>query len=130
EAEQQAVSAGAFSILDGTTRWRFVNVSPSFWTNRVSLVREDGATVALPLPEDADFQDVLGGRMIAKLNSPLEAGGATFAAGSLVSWPLAEIAAGSDAAPSLVFAPSASQALEEVAASQGKLWIKLLDDVS
>lgn len=130
EAEQQAVSAGAFSILDGTTRWRFVNVSPSFWTNRVSLVREDGAAVALPLPEDADFQDVLGGRMIAKLNSPLEAGGATFTAGSLVSWPLAEIAAGSDAEPSLVFAPSPSQALEEVAASEGKLWIKLLDDVS
>jgi prolyl oligopeptidase len=130
EAEQEAVSAGAFSILDGTTRWRFVNVSPSFWTNRVSLVGEDGATIPLPLPEDADFQDVLGGRVIAKLNSPLAHGGTTFAAGSLVSWPLAAIAAGGEAAPSLVFAPSASQALEEVAASEGKLWIKLLDDVS
>lgn len=130
EAEQEAVSAGAFSILDGETRWRFVNVSPSFWTNRVSLVREDGSTVALPLPEDAGFQDVLGGRMIAKLNSPLKAGGTTFPAGALVSWPLAEIAAGGEAAPSLVFAPSASQAIEEVAASEGKLWVKLLDDVS
>ena len=92
EAETEAVSAGAFSILDGDTRWRFVNVSPSFWTNRVSLVREDGSTVPLPLPEDAGFQDVLGGRVIAKLNSPLETGGKTFPAGALVSWPLAEIA--------------------------------------
>lgn len=130
EAETEAVSAGAFSILDGDTRWRFVNVSPSFWTNRVSLVREDGSTVPLPLPEDAGFQDVLGGRVIAKLNSPLETGGKTFPAGALVSWPLAEIAAGGEPAPSLVFTPNRSQALEEVAASEGKLWIKLLDDVS
>ena len=130
EAAADAVSAGGFSILDGETRWRFANVSPSFWTNQVSLVREDGSTVALPLPEDAQFQDVLGGRMIAKLNSALEAGGTTFPAGSLVSWPLAEIAAGREASPSLIFTPSASQALEEVAASESKLWIKLLDDVS
>ena len=130
EAAADAVSAGGFSILDGETRWRFANVSPSFWTNQVSLVREDGSTVALPLPEDAQVQDVLGGRMIAKLNSALEAGGTTFPAGSLVSWPLAEIAAGREASPSLIFTPSASQALEEIAASESKLWIKLLDDVS
>lgn len=126
EGEQADVSVGAFSILDGETRWRIVNRSPSFWTNKVSLVGEDGDLTPLPLPDDAEFQDILGGRVIALLNSALEAGGVTFPAGSLVSWSLTNLAAD----PKLVFQPSASQAIEQVAASHNKLWVKLLDDVS
>lgn len=130
EGEQADISASGFSVLDGDTRWRFVNRSPSFWTNQVSLVKEDGSTVPLPLPEDAEFEAVLNGLVIAKLNSALETTGGTEQPGALVAWSLQSVLDGSDPAPFTVFRPSATQAIEEVAASETKLWVKVLDDVS
>ncbi len=130
EGEQADISASGFSVLDGDTRWRFVNRSPSFWTNQISLVREDGSTVPLPLPEDAEFEAVLNGLVIAKLNSALETTGGTEQPGALVAWSLQSVLDGSDPAPFAVFRPSDTQAIEEVAASETKLWVKVLDDVS
>ena len=130
EGEQADISASGFSVLDGDTRWRFVNRSPSFWTNQVSLVKEDGSTVPLPLPEDAEFEAVLNGLVIAKLNSALETTGGTEQPGALVAWSLQSVLDGSDPAPFTVFRPSDTQAIEEVAASETKLWVKVLDDVS
>jgi prolyl oligopeptidase len=82
--------------------------------------------VKTPLPETAEYQDVIGGRLIAKLNAPL----GMLPAGAIISYSLADIAAGGNAAPELVMAPSKSQAIEEVSASDNVLWIKALDDVS
>lgn len=130
EGEQADISASGFSVLDRDTRWRFVNRSPSFWTNQVSLVKEDGSTVPLPLPEDAEFEAVLNGLVIAKLNSALETTGGTEEPGALVAWSLQSVLDGSDPAPFTVFRPSDTQAIEEVAASETKLWVKVLDDVS
>ena len=130
EGEQADISASGFSVLDGDTRWRFVNRSPSFWTNQISLVKEDGTTVPLPLPEDAEFEAVLNGFVIAKLNSALETTGGTEQPGALVAWSLQSVLDGSDPAPFTVFRPSDTQAIEEVAASETKLWVKVLDDVS
>ena len=130
EGEQADISASGFSVLDGDTRWRFVNRSPSFWTNQISLVKEDGSTVPLPLPEDAEFEAVLNGLVIAKLNSALETTGGTEEPGALVAWSLQSVLDGSDPAPFAVFRPSDTQAIEEGAASETKLWVKVLDDVS
>ena len=130
EGEQADISASGFSVLDGDTRWRFVNRSPSFWTNQISLVKEGGSTVPLPLPEDAEFEAVLNGFVIAKLNSALETTGGTEQPGALVAWSLQSVLDGSDPAPFAVFRPSDTQAIEEVAASETKLWVKVLDDVS
>ena len=117
-------------MLDGETRWRFINRSPSFWTNEFSLVKDDGSTVALPLPEDAEFEAVLGGFLIAKLNSAFETATGTEGPGALLAWSLEDVMHGSDPAPFAVFRPSETQAVEEVAASESKLWVKVLDDVS
>ena len=130
EGEQADISASGFSVLDGDTRWRFVNRSPSFWTNQISLVKADGSTVPLPLPEDAEFEAVLNGLVIAKLNSALETTGGAEEPGALVAWSLQSVLDGSDPAPFAVFRPSDTQAIEEVAASETKLWVKVLDDVS
>jgi len=130
EGEQADISASGFSVLDGDTRWRFVNRSPSFWTNEFSLVKDDGSTVALPLPEDAEFEAVLGGFLIAKLNSAFETATGTEEPGALLAWSLEDVMRGSDPAPFAVFRPSDTQAIEEVAASETKLWVKVLDDVS
>ena len=73
---------------------------------------------------------MLNGLVIAKLNSALETTGGTEQPGALVAWSLQSVLDGSDPAPFAVFRPSDTQAIEEVAASETKLWVKVLDDVS
>ena len=130
EGEQTDISMNGFSILDGDTRWRFVRRGPSFWTSQYSLAREDGTLAPLPLPEDAEFEAVLGGQVIAKLNSAFETSRGVAQPGTLLAWSLEDVLRGSDPDPVVVFRPSETQAIEEVAASENKLWVKVLDDVS
>lgn len=130
ESAQADVSISGFSALDGDKRWRIVRQAPSFWTTNYSMVRDDGTLVALPLPQDAEFEAILAGHVIAKLNSPLQTPNRLAEAGWLVAWPLADIAAGKAAEPFVVLDPSATQSVEQVAASENVLWVKVLDDVS
>jgi len=124
--EKTDVSATPFSAQDGDKRWTFVTRGKTFWTSDLSLLGRDGKLVKTPLPETANYQDVIGGRLIAKLNAPL----GSFPAGALISYGLEDVAAGREIAPQLVMAPSRSQAIEEVSASDNLLWVKALDDVS
>ncbi len=130
EGEQTDISMNGFSVLDGETRYRFVRRGPSFWTSEYALVTDDGDTVALPLPEDAEFEAVLGGFVIGKLNSPMETSAGTEQPGALLAWSLNDVLNGGDPQPFAVFRPSETQAVEQVAASENKLWVKVLDDVS
>lgn len=131
EGENTDVSISGFSVLDGDTRWRFINQSPDFWTNNYSLVRDNGTLVPLPFTKDMDFETVLEGRVIARLNKlVVSSAGWSAPAGALVAFSLAEIAQGAEALPTIVFRPSDTQAVEEVASSENKLWVKVLDDVS
>lgn len=130
EGEQTDISMNGFSVLDGETRYRFVRRGPSFWTSEYALVTDSGDTVALPLPEDAEFEAVLGGFVIGKLNSPMETSAGTEQPGALLAWSLNDVLDGADPQPFAVFRPSETQAVEQVAASENKLWVKVLDDVS
>lgn len=130
EGEESDISLNGFSVLDGDTRWHFIRRGVTFWTDSYALVRDDGSSVALPLPEDAEYEAVLAGRVIAKLNSPLALPGGEIEAGALVAWSLDDAVAGREVTPEVVFRPTASQAIEEVDNSEAKLWVKVLDDVS
>ena len=130
EGEQADISMNGFSVLDGETRYRFVRRGPSFWTSEYALVTDSGDTVPLPLPEDAEFEAVLGGFVIGKLNSPMETSAGTEQPGALLAWSLDDVLDGGDPQPFAVFRPSETQAVEQVAASENKLWVKVLDDVS
>ena len=120
------VSATPFAFVDGSTRWSFISRAKTFWTSDLSMVLADGRLVKTPLPDTANPQDVIAGKLIAFFNSAAQG----MPAGSVVAYSLADIAAGRAAKPQLVMAPSKSQAIEEVAASNGILWVKALDDVS
>ncbi|MCD1589882.1 prolyl oligopeptidase family serine peptidase [Qipengyuania citrea] len=130
EGEQTDISMNGFSVLDGETRYRFVRRGPSFWTSEYALVTDNGDTVPLPLPENAEFEAVLGGFVIGKLNSPMETSAGTEQPGALLAWSLDDVLDGGDPQPFAVFRPSETQAVEQVAASENKLWVKVLDDVS
>jgi prolyl oligopeptidase len=120
------VSSTPFAAVDGDKRWMFITRGKTFWDNQLSLLTADGRLVTTPVPETASYDDVIGGRLVATLNKPL----GNIPAGALVAWPLADIAAGRSAAPEVVMIPNEHQAIEEVAASKGMLWVKALDDVS
>ncbi len=124
--EKADVSASPISILDGARRWTFVGRGKSFWATDYSLLTADDRLVKTPLPDTADLEDVIGGRVIALLNAPL----GDLPAGAIVSYSLADIEAGRATAPELVMAPTKAQAIEQVTATDNVLWVKALDDVS
>ena len=126
EGVKADVAVNPFARQDGDTRWVFLDRGKTFYTSELSLLTADGRVVKTPLPEDAEFQDVIGGRLIAKLQTPL----GELPEGAVIAYALADIAAGRPTTPELVMAPSKSQAIEEVAASDNVLWVKALDDVS
>jgi prolyl oligopeptidase len=114
------------AIHSATRRWVFVERGKTFWTNERHLLTPTGGLVPVPLPADAELEDVIGDELIAKLQSPL----GRFRSGTLVSYSLRDILARGHAEPRLVMAPTAKQAIEQVSASDNVLWVKALDDVS
>ena len=123
--EVEDVSVYPVTRFDDERAWTFVSRGKTFWESETHLL-VDGKLVRTPLPETAEFQGVIDGRMVASLNEAL----GPLPAGAVVAYSLADIAAGRSPVPQLVFAPSRSQAVEQVAASDNLLWVKLLDDVS
>jgi len=120
------VSVSPRAIMDGDTRWIFVNRATDFYNGTLQPRLPDGKLLPTPVPISADLKDIIGGRMIVFLNKPMDA----FPAGVLISWSMADVAAGRPGKPELVFAPSKSQAVEDVSATDDVLWVKVLDDVS
>jgi prolyl oligopeptidase len=126
EGEATDISLGAYSAMDGDTRRVFLNRGKTFYTGETWIKVADGSFVKAPIPETADAEGVLAGRMIVFLNKPLGA----IPAGSVVAWPIDGILAGKAGEPEVVFQPSTSQAVESIDTTDNALWIKLLDDVS
>lgn len=110
------------AFVDAARRWPIVKVNRTFFESDYIVRRPDGSFAELPLPEGADIRDVIGGRAIVYLNKPARG----FAAGEVLALPLGV----KDARFERVLVPSRSQAVEEIAATDNVLWIKLLDDVS
>lgn len=111
---------------DGARRWPTVARGLDFYHDKTSHIAPDGRLIPSPLPDDADLEDVIDGRMIAKLESAWRG----FPAGSLIAYDIADVLAGRAPKIERVFVPGATQAVEEVRTGGGLVWAKLLDDVS
>ncbi|WP_240913753.1 prolyl oligopeptidase family serine peptidase [Sphingomonas sp. HDW15A] len=122
EGVEADISVGGYTTMDGDKRRVFVRRGNGFFTAQWSLLGADGKAIRLPIPESAEFNDVIGGKAIVSLVDPL----GSFQPGDLVAFDLDR----PDAAPTLVMRPTASQSIEQVSASDNVLWVKLLDDVS
>jgi prolyl oligopeptidase len=126
EGQKADVSVSAYSLVDGDRTWPILNRAVDFYHSKISHITPDGRLVPTPLPDDAQIEDVLDGRIIASLKSPW----AGRPAGELVAYSIPELLAGKAPAIETVFVPNAHQAVEDVAASQSKVWVKYLEDVS
>jgi prolyl oligopeptidase len=112
--------------MDGDTRYVGIDRGTGFYTNRQSVFGADGKLIELPIPDTAEFQTISSGQAIVTLVEPL----GQFQPGSVVAFDMAAMLAGQKPVPTLVMAPSKSQAIEQVASTDHALWIKALDDVS
>jgi prolyl oligopeptidase len=126
EGAKTDVSMNARSRVDGNRTWPVLTREIDFYHHKVSHIAPDGRLVPSPLPDDADIEDVLDGRVIASLKSPWQGR----PAGALVAYSIPDLIAGRTPAIETVFVPNAHQAVEEVSASRSKLWVKYLEDVS
>jgi len=126
EAPESEIGISPFAVMDGDVRRVAISRNVGFYESRVSMRAPDGRWVVLPIPETASLDAVVSGQAIVTLVEPLGA----FQPGSVVAFDLAAMLAGQKPAPTLVMAPSKSQAIEEVSATDNVLWIKALDDVS
>ena len=122
EGTEADISVGGFSTMDGDTRRVFVRRGTGFYTSQYSLLGTDGRMTRLPIPDSAEFKDVIGGKAIVSLIDPL----GSFRPGDLVAYDLDRPAN----APTLVMRPTKSQSIEQVSATDSILYVKVLDDVS
>jgi prolyl oligopeptidase len=126
EGIKSDVSVSTRVLVDENRTWPILNRGLDFYHSKISHIAPDGRLVPWPLPEDAQVQDVLDGRLIASLKSPWQG----HEAGALVAYSIPDLLAGKTPAIETVFVPNAHQAVEEVSASQSKVWVKYLEDVS
>jgi prolyl oligopeptidase len=126
QGEKADVSIQAYSLVDGDRTWPILNRAVDFYHSKISHIAPDGRLVPTPLPDDAQIEDVLDGRIIASLKTPWQG----HPAGALVAYSISDLLAGKAPAIETVFVPNEHQAVEEAGASHSKLWVKYLDDVS
>ncbi|HVU30881.1 MAG TPA: prolyl oligopeptidase family serine peptidase [Sphingomicrobium sp.] len=126
EGEKSDVSIAAVTAVDGPRTWHMLDRGVDFYHHKISHIAPDGRLIPSPLPDDANLVDVIDGRMIGSLKSAWEG----HPAGALVAYSIPDLIAGRKIAIETVFVPNEHQAVEEVSASQSKLWVKYLEDVS
>lgn len=109
-------------------RHAFVLRMPDFFHEEILLIRDDGGTVRLPLPEDIQFAGVFAGRLLVTLRKPWTLGAETFPAGAAVSLDIAAtIEAGTARGVRLVAAPPARGALQGIATTRDRLLVQQLE---
>jgi prolyl oligopeptidase len=101
----------------------------TFFESETSLLTASGAK-KLDLPKKAGIVELFDGQLIVKLDEDWPAAGPRFIQGMLVSIDLAQAIAKPDALhPTIVFAPTARQSVEEVSGTKTGLVVTLLDNV-
>ncbi|HYX46379.1 MAG TPA: prolyl oligopeptidase family serine peptidase [Sphingomicrobium sp.] len=126
EGQTSDVSVDARSMVDGDRTWPILTRAVDFYHHKVWHIAPDGRLVPSRLPDDADILDVLDGRIIASLKTPWEGR----PAGALVAYSIPRLLAGATPQIETIFIPNEHEAVEEVSASRGALWVKYLEDVS
>ncbi|WP_141733771.1 prolyl oligopeptidase family serine peptidase [Oligoflexus tunisiensis] len=123
EGQKADVSVSSLVLHDGKDDHVLMVRADTFFTAEVS-VYQDGKIIRLPLPTDVDVKGIFNGQLLFANRSKL----AGFGPGSLLTAPLAELLKGKTPI-SLVYGPTATQALDGVAVGKDYVYVALLDNV-
>jgi prolyl oligopeptidase len=125
EGEESDVGVWPFSIYDQESGEHLGGIvrAVTFYDSEHHLRQADGTFARLPFPSKVDLAGYLGGEVIVSLNEPWTHAGEAYPIGAVVAYD-----PGTDEA-TLVFAPSAKQAVQGVASGPGVIYVSLLDDI-
>ncbi|MFZ5610243.1 MAG: prolyl oligopeptidase family serine peptidase [Pseudomonadota bacterium] len=130
EVPVTAMGATAHSELGHDRADRLLFGLKTFWSSQRVHLKADGAQVAWPLPEDADFKTLLGGYVLALLRSDWSEDGVTYPRGSLVAYAIDPLLADGATVIEQVLIPGARASIQDVMAAQSTLYVSLLDNVT
>ncbi len=130
EGQPDDVSVSAYTDFRPEGSVSFVDRGMTFWTAKHWIVEPDASLKALPFPDDANFQGVFQGYLLAQLRSDWKIGARTFPAGALVALPTASVW---DASPEdkveLIYAPDERSSISSVASSKSFIYLDTLQNV-
>jgi prolyl oligopeptidase len=126
QGSENDIAVTPFAMMDGDTRYVGIDEGVGFYADKRSVLTSDERLVELPIPATAEFQTIVDGQAVVSLIDPL----GQFQPGNVVAFDMAAMLAGKRPAPTLVMAPTGSQAIEQISSTDHVLWIKALDDVS
>jgi prolyl oligopeptidase len=126
------VSTSSYRIDDGKRYHHFINRAPTFFTSETYWLKDDGSVVKLDLPSKHTMIGILDGTLLVSLQEDWRPRGAstTYQAGSLLSMPLAKVAAtrGSIGAR-VIYAPQDREALQDASLTASGLYVTLTKNV-
>ncbi|WP_224370450.1 prolyl oligopeptidase family serine peptidase [Hyalangium versicolor] len=125
--QETDVRASPIELRDseGQLRAMLINRVVTFFESEFYLLT-DAKPLLLPLPKKASFQAFVSGQLLFTLQEDW----GRFKQGALLSFQLTELQADpTKAQPALVLQPGPRQAIEDVAATRGKLIVNMYEDV-
>jgi prolyl oligopeptidase len=104
---------------------------PSFFSADYYVLRPDGSTLKVPLPEDAEIAGVTRGRLIATLQNAWTVDGRTIGQGALIAFPVLDFArTGRARAVSVLYTPGPHAMIDEVGAGRDAVYASVYEDVT
>ena len=104
---------------------------PSFFRADYYVVRADGTTVKIPLPQDAQIEGVTRGQLIATLQDPWTVGGRTIGQGALIAYPVMAFERSGHAQPvSVLYTPGPHAMIDEVSPGADAVYASIYEDVT
>ncbi|WP_307725806.1 prolyl oligopeptidase family serine peptidase [Iodidimonas gelatinilytica] len=107
----------------------FISRAPDFFHETLYHVGSDNKLTELALPDDANFQGLFKGRVIALLRSEWTVGDVMAPAGAVVSLPLDDLLKGTASSMTIIAKPTDSMAIEGVQIGRDAIYVALLDQV-
>lgn len=126
--DDMAVEPAVFHGPGGTVA--LIIRRPSFFTAEYYVLRSDGTTLKLPLPEDAQVAGVTRGQLIATLQKAWTVGGRRIGQGALIAFPVSAYAKTGRAQPvSVLYTPGLHAMIDDVGAGQDAVYASIYQDV-
>ena len=125
----QDVGVAPFVLNDGSgQRAMFISRATTFFESQIYLVG-DGRVLRVPLPARNSIEGMVDGQVLVQIREDWVASGVKVPAGAVVSIALADIRDGGALHPTVLFAPSPRQSVNDVTATKSRVVLSINDNV-